>query len=78
MTLVADLPKQAALPGGPNFRQAGRWISARLGGLLPLILPVTIIVVWQAASSLGLIGNRLMPAPTDVSLLYTSPSPRDS
>jgi sulfonate transport system permease protein len=66
MTLVADLPKQAALPGGPSLRQSGRWISSRLGGALPLLLPVAIVVAWQTASSLGLIGNRLMPAPLDV------------
>jgi sulfonate transport system permease protein len=66
MTLVADLPKQASLPNRPSLRQAGRWLSARLGGALPLLLPVAIVVAWQAASSLGLIGNRLMPAPVDV------------
>ncbi|OEO32219.1 ABC transporter permease [Devosia insulae DS-56] len=48
------------------MRQAGRWISSRLGGALPLLLPVAIVVAWQTASSLGLIGNRLMPAPLDV------------
>jgi sulfonate transport system permease protein len=66
MTLVADLPTQAAPRGGPSLRQAANWIAARLGGALPLLLPVTIIVAWQTASSLGLIGNRLMPAPVDV------------
>lgn len=66
MTLVADLPKQASLPGGPNLRQAGRWLSTRLGGFLPGLLPVAIVIAWQTASSLGLIGNRLMPAPIDV------------
>ena len=50
MTLVAELPKPAALPGGPNLRQAGRWISSRLGGALPLLLPVAIVVAWQTAS----------------------------
>ena len=70
MTLVADFPKQAAAPGGPGLREAGRWLSTRLGGALPLLLPATIIIVWQAASSLGLIGNRLMPAPTDVALAF--------
>lgn len=66
MTLVADLPKQAAVPGGPNLQQTGRWLVARLSSFLPLLLPVTVVVVWQVASSLGLIGNRLMPAPVDV------------
>jgi sulfonate transport system permease protein len=60
MTLVADLPKPAdvAAPGRPFL--------PRLDGLLPLLLPVSIVLAWQAASSLGLIGNRLMPAPLDV------------
>ncbi len=66
MTLVADLPKQAALPQRPDLRPSlERW-RGRLNGLLPLLLPVTIIALWQTASSLGLIGNRLMPAPVDV------------
>jgi sulfonate transport system permease protein len=70
MTLVADLPKQAALPRSPDVRPSfDRWRS-RLSGLLPWLLPVTIIVVWQAASSLGLIGSRLMPAPSDVALAF--------
>jgi sulfonate transport system permease protein len=70
MTLVAELPKQAALPRGPNLQLAGRWIAGRLSGALPLLVPVTIVVAWQAASSLGLIGNRLMPAPVDVARAF--------
>ena len=66
MTLVADLPKSAALSGGPLPRWRPQAVAARLQGLLPLLLPVTVIALWQVASSLGLIGNRLMPAPVDV------------
>ncbi|MEO6014145.1 MAG: ABC transporter permease subunit [Devosia sp.] len=70
MTLIAELPKQATLPSGPHLLQAGRWIAARASGALPLLLPVTIVVAWQMASSLGLIGNRLMPAPVDVARAF--------
>ena len=66
MTLVAELPRQQALQGGPNLRQLARWVAARAKGALPLRVPVTIVAAWQIASSLGLIGNRLMPAPIDV------------
>ena len=70
MTLVADLPKQAALPGGPNLRSGLQGLGSRLSAFLPLVLPLTIVVLWQGASSLGLIGNRLMPAPLDVAYAF--------
>jgi sulfonate transport system permease protein len=66
MTLVADLPKQAVLPRGPNPGAGLTGAGGRLKGLLPLALPLAIVVLWQGASSLGLIGSRLMPAPLDV------------
>jgi sulfonate transport system permease protein len=66
MTLVADLPKQAALPRGPTSGAGLTGAGGRLKGLLPLALPLAIVVLWQGASSLGLIGSRLMPAPLDV------------
>jgi len=66
MTLVADLPKQAVLPRGPNPGAGLTGTGGRLKGLLPLALPLAIVVLWQGASSLGLIGSRLMPAPLDV------------
>ena len=66
MTLVADLPKQAVLPRGPIPGAGLTGAGGRLQGLLPLALPLAIVVLWQGASSLGLIGSRLMPAPLDV------------
>ena len=66
MTLVADLgtirsPRPAGLPAAGG---AGR----ALEGLLPFARAGGLIVLWQVASSLGLITNRLMPAPIDVAL----------
>lgn len=58
MTLVADLPKPAPNPLGG--------VKLRLAPALPYIVPVSIVLLWQFASSAGLIGNRLMPAPVDV------------
>jgi sulfonate transport system permease protein len=63
MSLVADLGKiRVAVP--PLAASSWRW--PRLDGLLPFALPVGLILLWQAAASLGLISNRLMPAPINV------------
>lgn len=62
MSLVAELPKpirRPALPVAGRFRLDGR-------KLLPFLLPVTVVLVWQLAASAGWISNRLMPAPLDV------------
>ncbi|WP_407048875.1 ABC transporter permease subunit [Methyloraptor flagellatus] len=38
----------------------------RLSGLVPYALPAAVIALWQIGSSLGVISNRVLPAPTDV------------
>src|ERR1700754_4278560 len=63
MSLVADLKPTASAAAALPVRKL-RW--PRVEGLLPWAVPVGLIVLWQAAASLGLITNRLMPAPTDV------------
>lgn len=35
-------------------------------GLLPWLLPILLIVIWQIASSTGLLQSRVLPAPTSV------------
>jgi len=57
----------------PAARFAGRATGVlprfrldRLQPLLPYLLPVLVVIVWQAAASFGLIATRLMPAPVDV------------
>lgn len=62
MSLVAAVPKsirRPTLPVAGRFRFDGR-------KLLPFLLPVTVVLVWQLAASAGWISNRLMPAPLDV------------
>lgn len=36
--------------------------------LLPWLLPVLLVVVWQSAASLGWLSSRILPAPVDVAL----------
>jgi sulfonate transport system permease protein len=66
MTLAAELDKPITLPSPPRpiKPQASSKISASM--LLPFLLPVGIVLLWQAASSFGWITNRLMPAPIQV------------
>jgi sulfonate transport system permease protein len=39
-----------------------------IGGFLPWILPITVMIVWQIACSTGYVPTRVLPAPTDVVL----------
>ncbi len=40
--------------------------SFRAGWLLPWLLPLSIVVVWQAAAQSGWLSTRILPAPLDV------------
>ena len=64
MTIAAELST------APNIRPTSRplWRGPRLDGLRPYLVPLALIVIWQAASSAGLIGSRLMPSPWSVAL----------
>ncbi|MFG1403090.1 aliphatic sulfonate ABC transporter permease SsuC [Xanthobacter sediminis] len=67
------VPSEAALPLRerasplPSLRRALR----RLGpALAPWALPLGVIVLWQAAASLGFLSSRVLPAPSDVALAF--------
>ena len=50
---------------------AGRAMKGRLAAaIVPWVVPVTLIALWQAGSSLGLISHRVLPAPSDVVLAF--------
>jgi sulfonate transport system permease protein len=70
MTLAAELGKPIVLPGGPRIPARRRSFAIAPSSLLPFVLPLGIIVLWQLASSLGWITNRLMPAPIQVALAF--------
>jgi sulfonate transport system permease protein len=43
-----------------------RWLLPERATWLPYLLPVALVAIWQALSTLGLISSRIMPAPSDV------------
>ena len=50
----------------PERSEAPAWIAGAARQLLPWLVPVLLIVAWQAASSLGWLSTRVLPAPVDV------------
>jgi sulfonate transport system permease protein len=66
MTLSAELGKPVTLPGAPRARTQRRPVQVSPAALLPFLLPLGIVLLWQAAASFGWITNRLMPAPIQV------------
>ena len=66
MTLAAELGKPITLPSKPRARKSRADSRFSASMLLPFLLPVGIVVLWQAAASFGWITNRLMPAPIQV------------
>ena len=64
MSLATDIGK-TAIPA-VRFPSRLKLRRPKLDAVAPFLVPVGLIVLWQIASSLGLIGNRLMPAPSQV------------
>ncbi|MFG1398742.1 aliphatic sulfonate ABC transporter permease SsuC [Roseixanthobacter pseudopolyaromaticivorans] len=63
--------------GGPRTGQATHAPTRLRDGaiaagkrLLPWALPISVLVVWQLGSSLGLLSTRVLPAPSDVALAF--------
>jgi len=54
MSLVESLPRVRALR------------SLRADGLIPWIVPLAIVLIWQVACVTGFVSERVLPAPTDV------------
>lgn len=59
-----------SLPAAPVLRPSAvalRGFAAGVGvRLLPWLLPLALLVAWQAASTLGWLSTRVLPAPVDV------------
>jgi sulfonate transport system permease protein len=59
---VQVLPAQPSSPTG-----AIKALAANVGArLVPWLVPLTLVVAWQVASSLGWLSTRVLPAPVDV------------
>ncbi|WP_280190697.1 aliphatic sulfonate ABC transporter permease SsuC [Delftia sp. PS-11] len=67
---MSDASTVAALPvreGGGDAWSAGVRFAAGTGRrLLPWLVPLALIAVWQAASAWGWLSTRVLPAPLDV------------
>ncbi len=51
---VLDLPRRVT------------WRLPRADGIVPWLLPLGILIAWQAASSTGLVAANVLPAPTEI------------
>jgi sulfonate transport system permease protein len=65
---VTPLPDLSDEPGGnigPVLRSLALAVWLRL---LPWLVPLALLVVWQAASAYGWLSTRVLPAPVDVAI----------
>ena len=61
---ITTLPvPAAAAPSLAGLRQLARAVARRL---VPWLVPLTLVVAWQVASSAGWLSARVLPAPLDV------------
>ena len=72
--IAADIALKPGVPVTPGaaakpsrLLQFARQLGQQLGQrLLPWLVPVALIAVWQAASAYGWLSTRVLPAPLDV------------
>ncbi|GAB2463936.1 aliphatic sulfonate ABC transporter permease SsuC [Comamonas humi] len=62
---LPSVPARAITAPGA-LRELRRWASGLLPWLVPWLVPLALAVLWQAASSLGWLSTRVLPAPLDV------------
>ncbi|RDI22794.1 aliphatic sulfonate ABC transporter permease SsuC [Pseudacidovorax intermedius] len=60
------LPAPAALTRSADAGGLRSFLAGLGQRLLPWVVPVLLVVLWQAASSLGWLSSRVLPAPVDV------------
>ncbi|WP_295531204.1 aliphatic sulfonate ABC transporter permease SsuC [uncultured Pseudacidovorax sp.] len=60
------LPAPTALPRSADAGGLRNFLAGLGQRLLPWVVPVLLVVLWQAASSLGWLSSRVLPAPVDV------------
>ncbi len=65
-----EAPSYGTLPVWPSIHLApdaiGRFVSLVWRRLLPWLVPLALVVVWQISASRGWLSNRVLPAPLDV------------
>ena len=64
---ISPVPDTIAAPGLPALPQGALRFARAVGQrLLPWLVPVVLIALWQVAASLGWLSSRVLPAPVDV------------
>ena len=63
-------PLPEGLVGSIAWDKVGAVLLTMLPRVLPWIVPVGLIALWQSASSLGWLSSRVLPAPVDVALAF--------
>ena len=58
----------AEIPVGPSPSRLFPWLAGIGWQLLPWLLPLTLIALWQLAAARGWLSTRVLPAPLDVGL----------
>lgn len=58
----------AEIPVGPSTSRLLPWLAGIGRQLLPWLLPLTLIALWQLAAARGWLSTRVLPAPLDVGL----------
>ncbi len=58
----------AEIPVGPSTSRLFPWLASIGRQLLPWLLPLTLIALWQLAAARGWLSTRVLPAPLDVGL----------
>jgi sulfonate transport system permease protein len=69
---VFETPFTRAIAGQESRKVRSRLSLPSREALLPYLVPLAIILAWQAASSAGLISSRVMPSPADVAVAFWS------
>ena len=60
------LPASSAPPAGDAWSPLLRFAAGVGHRLVPWLVPLALIAVWQAASAWGWLSTRVLPAPLDV------------
>ncbi|MGE8404527.1 MAG: aliphatic sulfonate ABC transporter permease SsuC [Delftia tsuruhatensis] len=63
---VTALPASSAPPAGDSWSPLLRFATSVGRRLVPWLVPLALIAVWQAASAWGWLSTRVLPAPLDV------------
>jgi sulfonate transport system permease protein len=63
---LEERPRAAGLATGRHWQRVAALLRALQQRLLPWLLPLALLALWQLSSSLGWLSTRVLPAPSEV------------